>query len=232
MISLGKTLIVDDSEVYLKLASTLLRPYSSSVSTARSVREAIDAIDANPDLDVVVCDVVLGEGDGFDVLDHVASKPEPRARVLMVTGYRDEAGPERAGRMGAVGYLQKPTRLRAIAVALQDSPRGETRCNPRFRCAGVAHALESSADENLVLTWDIYNLSPEGAFLESKGPIGIDEELELLLEIGGRKARVRARVVRVQEPSWMDIGGVGVTFVDPDDEALEAIRAGIEGSTV
>ena len=39
---------------------------------------------------------------------------------------------------------------------------------------------------------------------------------------------MRARVVRIQEPSWLEIPGVGVEFLDLDDEAEEAIGAAIE----
>ena len=46
----------------------------------------------------------------------------------------------------------------------------------------------------------------------------------LELHVGGRRAQVRARVVRVQEPSWMEIGGVGVAFQDPGDDLGELIR--------
>jgi Tfp pilus assembly protein PilZ len=80
------------------------------------------------------------------------------------------------------------------------------------------------------MAWDVYNLSIEGAFLETKGPLPVGEELELLLQLAGGKVRVRARVVRVQEPSWLNIAGVGVAFVEPSEEAEALIAAAIGGA--
>jgi CheY-like chemotaxis protein len=224
MIELGKTLIVDDSATYLKLLTTLPRPYATSVLTAR------DAIDANPDLDVVVCDIVIGDEDGSDVLDHLATRPLPRPQIVMVTGHPEDDGPERAARQGAVGYLRKPTRLRELELALRCASRAEHRLKPRVRCAGVAMLVGPESGQGPHMAWDVYNLSIEGAFLETKGPLPVGEELELLLQLAGGKVRVRARVVRVQEPSWLNIAGVGVAFVEPSEEAEALIAAAIGGA--
>ena len=48
------------------------------------------------------------------------------------------------------------------------------------------------------------------------------------MKLGDREFRVRARVARVQEPSWMDVAGVAVEFADLCDateaELVEAIQ--------
>jgi len=225
---LGKLLIVDDSKLYRKFLTVLLRPYASSVTTAASVSEAIAAIDSEPGLDVVVCDVVLGDGDGFEILEHAASLPGA-PQVLMVTGYRDPSGLERAALLGAVGYLAKPTRLRSIADALR-APIARYPTNRRVRCSGVAYLLDATPPHPEQMAWDLYNLCNDGAFIETKGPLPIGDELYLRLHIAGRQAHVRARVVRVQEPSWMDVGGVGVTFIDPSAESRAVIDAAIQGA--
>lgn len=240
MIELGTALVVDDSDVYRKLLATLLRPYASSVLTAKTVAEARAILDSPSTIDVVVCDVVLEDEDGFEILEHVAASELPLPRVIMVSGFRDDAGPERAARLGAAGYLRKPTRLREIAQVLQSATNAQGEMNSRVRCAGVAYVLEPGpgSQQGEHLAWDLYNLGPHGAFLETKGPLPVGEELDLLLDVGDHQARVRARVVRVQEPSWLNVGGVGISFIDVADEARAAIDAAIaeagerEGATV
>jgi HPt (histidine-containing phosphotransfer) domain-containing protein len=111
--------------------------------------------------------------------------------------------------------------------ALRASPRSEPEVNPRFRCAGVAYVLDPASQHGEHLVWDVYNLDPHGAFLETKGPLPVGEELDLLLEVGGRRARVRAHVARVQEPSWLNVGGVGIRFVDISESARSALDSAI-----
>ena len=42
--------------------------------------------------------------------------------------------------------------------------------------------------------------------------------------------RVRAEVVRLQEPSWAHVGGVAVAFKDFDDGSKEMLMDYIEGA--
>jgi hypothetical protein len=56
-------------------------------------------------------------------------------------------------------------------------------------------------------------------------PLGC--EFHVALEVRGHEARARVRVVRVQEPSWMDVAGVGVSFVDPDDDLRDLVAHAI-----
>ena len=71
----------------------------------------------------------------------------------------------------------------------------------------------------------ISNLSVSGALLETPGeiPIGRLLDLELRLE-DGQVARVTAQVVRVQQPDWGLIGGVGVKFIRYGPGAHDALE--------
>jgi CheY-like chemotaxis protein len=228
-----QVLLVDDSPVYRELMATLLRPYCGELRTAVCAASAIETIESLPDLDLVICDVVMKGDDGFAVLEHVHRRGPSRLQVVMVTGYRGDAGAERARALGAAGYLQKPTTIRQILSAVGGARHGERRTvHPRWRCNGRATLIDPDSGHPGPLTWDLYNISPRGAFLETKGPVPLGSEIDLLLELAGRKAPVRARVVRVQEPSWLEIGGVGVEFLDLDDEAEAAIQSAIEAASL
>jgi CheY-like chemotaxis protein len=230
--SWSKALVVDDSEVYRDVVSTLLRPYSGCVLTARCVDDAIAIVEAHPDLAFVICDVVLGEEDGFAILEHVHRRNARGPRFIMVTAWTHEDGRRRAAELGALACLQKPTRLRQILGALAAAPDAESRdLAPRWRCAGRARLVTADDDTLGCLVWDVYDIGPTGAFLETKGPLPVGAVLKLVLEIGERRFTLRARVARTQEPSWMDVAGVGVEFIGLDDELRAELERAVHGGS-
>jgi CheY-like chemotaxis protein len=223
-----RVLVVDDSKVYRELMATLLRPHCRELVAVGGVAEALEQLSEPANFDLVICDVIMKGDDGFALLEALGERPGPRIPVVMVTGFRSEDGIARAQQLGAAGYLQKPTTVRQILGVLSE-PGGQLGSHPpRLRCSGTASLVEPDTGRSGPLVWDLYNISRSGAFLETKGPIPVGSELDLAVEIGGGRVQVRARVVRVQQPSWMDIGGVGVEFVDPGadlDELVARITA-------
>jgi CheY-like chemotaxis protein len=226
-----KVLVVDDSAVFRELISTLLQPYCEDVVTEASAPEAIECLEGQKDdLDLVICDVVMGSEDGFIVLEYVHRLLQPKPQIVLVTAYGNPSDRERARQLGAAGYLPKPTTMRQILAAVEPDDHGRCcRSKPRWRCVGTASLFDPDSRTAAAIAWDVYNISPRGAFLETKGPLPAGSEFHLAMELDGRKFQVRARVVRVQEPNWMDVGGVGVEFVDlggaAEAELLEAIEA-------
>jgi hypothetical protein len=109
--------------------------------------------------------------------------------------------------------------VRKILAAVGDRRVHQRRePNSRWRCPGKAYLVEDELDRDGCVSWDLYNVGLTGAFLETKCPLAIGTELDLLLVASGRKAHVRAQVVRVQEPSWINVGGVGVKFIGSSDD--------------
>lgn len=211
-------LVVDDSKVFRQMMATVMQPYAGRVHDASGPAEAIAIIDERPGLGLVLTDVVMHGGTGFDVLEHVMSKPEPRPAVILVTAFPADSAVQRAIRLGALDYLPKPTTIRRIlrSFEFRGMPRPEDRHEERWRCTGQAVLIDSSNESDEYVTWDIYNLSPDGAFIETKGPIPVGTEMELQLNVGPEQGRVTARVARVQHPSWIDVAGVGVVFLETD----------------
>jgi hypothetical protein len=71
----------------------------------------------------------------------------------------------------------------------------------------------------------IVDISVSGALLETTGEIAVGTPIDLDLYLdGGVAARVAARVVRLQQPAWGRVGGIGVEFT----EYQEGSRAAIE----
>ena len=68
-----------------EILATLLRVHVDTIVTAASVSEARDRLAEHRDLNLVLCDVVLPDGDGFKVLEHIRELSSPRPQVILRT---------------------------------------------------------------------------------------------------------------------------------------------------
>jgi two-component system LytT family response regulator len=89
-------------------------PHVEHVGEAASCREAIDGVDRlTPD--VVLLDIRMRDGDGFDVLEWIGGRPNPPA-VIFVTAFDHYA--VRAFERAVVDYLLKPIERDRLAQAM------------------------------------------------------------------------------------------------------------------
>lgn len=98
-----KIFIVDDEEQGRNALRTVVQKYTSFqvCGEAKSKKEAIELIcDVQPD--IVLLDINLGDGNGFEVLKELESLP----KVIFVTAYDEYA--LRAFQFNAVDYVLKP----------------------------------------------------------------------------------------------------------------------------
>lgn len=63
-----------------------------------------------------------------------------------------------------------------------------------------------------------------GGLFETRGPLPIGSKLEFEILLGGMTIRAAGTVVRVQEPSWAGVGGVGVRFDWIDEESRSLLE--------
>lgn len=102
----GHLLLVDDDRHILESMADWLREKGYSVDTGASCVEAIAAIDKNA-YDLVLCDIRLDDGEGFDVLAH-CRRQRPTSAVILITGYGTVETAIEAIRAGAFDLLTKP----------------------------------------------------------------------------------------------------------------------------
>jgi CheY-like chemotaxis protein len=229
-ISFSRVLVVSGSSVFRELLRLTLDPHSGEVLVAVDRREGRDQLTRYSPLDVVICDVSLSNGDGFGLLDDVAALGEARPEVILVAGQPMADEEKRALEKGAVGYLQKPIAFRDIASIVKRRIGGVEQRALRRRPGGRACLLGVGDQIDLPdagqpqILWYARDLSITGAFLETESPLPVSAKLDLALEVGDVRIRVTAMVVRVQEPSWGCGGGIGVSFLDYGDSAMETIQ--------
>jgi DNA-binding NtrC family response regulator len=115
--SRGSLLLIDDDRHVLDSMADWLRDQGYKVDTAADRAGAIATIERkSPDL--VLCDVRLPEGDGFDVLAHCREN-HPAASVILLSGYGTVEMAMEAIRSGAFDFLTKPLIDAELEMAIE-----------------------------------------------------------------------------------------------------------------
>ena len=113
----GSLLLVDDDRLLLESMTDWLRSQGLEVDPASGCAEALDRLSQRR-YDLLLIDVRLGDGDGFDLLEQVR-RTEPEANVILMTGYGDADSAVEALRAGALDYLTKPLIDDELLMALE-----------------------------------------------------------------------------------------------------------------
>ncbi len=124
-----RILVVDDELTVCKSIRQVLVGSDYEVDMAQSGEEALSKEAARP-YDVMVVDLMMPGLSGLDLLRMLKAR-NPKARVIMVTGYPTMRNTIQAMQLGAIDFLPKPflpTTLRnLVAAALaagNDEPEG------------------------------------------------------------------------------------------------------------
>jgi DNA-binding NtrC family response regulator len=112
-------LIVDDEADWLVTYERLLRRWGYRVSTAASVETGLTALERDrPDL--VIADLRLPDGDGFQLVQAAREAPRPPPGIV-VTGVPSEDRRRAAMTAGAAAFLAKPFRASALQQFVQSA---------------------------------------------------------------------------------------------------------------
>lgn len=125
-------LLVDDNDRFADTLGSELRDRGYDVQRAADLA----SVDAIPNLDVqyAVVDLRLGADSGLDAIPKILGRC-PGARIVMLTGYGSIATAVKATKLGAVGYLMKPTDVDQVERALheEDDEEGEVPIPDEFQ---------------------------------------------------------------------------------------------------
>src|SRR5262245_18774032 len=103
-----KVLIDDDSLTVRKVVERILESRQMQVRQASLGTEAIERIQ-HDEPDIVLCDVLLPDKEGYEVCRFVKSHPRlDRTPVLLISGIVNPAVLDRAVEVGSAGVMRKP----------------------------------------------------------------------------------------------------------------------------
>jgi two-component system chemotaxis sensor kinase CheA len=103
-----RVLVVDDQFTVRELQRSILEAAGYEVSVARDGREALEALDRDGEIGLVVTDIQMPEMDGFAMLESLRSDDRRRSLpVVVVTSIGDEEHRRRGAELGADAYIVK-----------------------------------------------------------------------------------------------------------------------------
>lgn len=100
-------IIAEDDDRMRELVAAVIDKLDAQVIAADSPQHALDLIEANANVAVVVTDLKMPFVDGHDILNF-ARRANPRTQVVMVTGHGTVESAVLALKAGAFDYIRKP----------------------------------------------------------------------------------------------------------------------------
>ncbi len=111
-------IIDDDPDLSLTLAD-MLRKEDYRVEWARTLEEGMEKI-ARYRPDIVVLDILLPDGDGFEAAQRLKAAGAAAPAIIALTPRMDDAAEERAEKMGLAGHMRKPLYPGALCQMVVD----------------------------------------------------------------------------------------------------------------
>jgi len=115
-----KILIVDDHALIREALRNVLKKIKRGVTIleAPDVRKAVQTIESQPDIRLVLLDLNLPDRDGFSLLTELRER-FPAIAVVVLSGLQDRANVRKALDLGALGYIPKSARREVMISAFQ-----------------------------------------------------------------------------------------------------------------
>ncbi len=113
-------MLVDDEKIIRELGTEILEQFGYSVLTAATGKEALDLYKKERDrISLVILDLIMPGMGGKECLEGVL-KIEPRAKVLVASGYAAEGQTKETIETGARGFVGKPLDIRQMLRAVRE----------------------------------------------------------------------------------------------------------------
>ena len=104
-----KVLVVDDDVRNIFALNSLLERHGMNVITATNGHDAIKLLDSNPDLSLILMDVMMPEMDGYETMRRIREIPDfRRLPIISLTAKAMKGDREKCLQAGASDYVAKP----------------------------------------------------------------------------------------------------------------------------
>ena len=110
-----RILVVEDHSETLEALSRLLSHFGHEISVADGAQTALNAIESK-EFDVVLCDIALPDGTGYDVI--AEAKRKRPVKAVAISGFAATEDIERAREAGFDFHLAKPVDFHELRTVL------------------------------------------------------------------------------------------------------------------
>ena len=133
-------MLVDDEVPFVETMTKRLTKRDLTVITAFSGQEALETLDKNRNLDVVILDVKMPGMDGIEALREI-KKTYPLTEVVMLTGHATVENAIEGMKLGAYDYLMKPCDIEQLILKVNEATGKKRDHEDKIRDAQVKEAL-------------------------------------------------------------------------------------------
>ena len=113
-------LVVDDEPNIRRVLEAVFTKDGYQVKTAENGRKALDILSTDPNLDVAVCDLIMPDMNGVEVLK-AAKEINPKLSVVMITAHGTIKTAVDAMKLGAFDYITKPFDMDEIKLIVKNA---------------------------------------------------------------------------------------------------------------
>jgi adenylate cyclase len=105
---LDTILVVDDSVENLQVLSALLRD-TYKVKVAKNGSKALEILDADPSIDLILLDIMMPDVDGYEVCKQIKSNPSTnKIPVIFLTALNESSDETKGFKAGGADFITKP----------------------------------------------------------------------------------------------------------------------------
>ncbi len=137
-------MLVDDEAPFVETMTKRLSKRNLTIITAENGKEALEQLNHNRNLDVIILDVKMPEMDGIEALREIKGI-SPLTEVIMLTGHATVETAIEGMRLGAFDYLMKPCDIDQLVGKVTDAARKKREHEEKIREARVKEALSYSS---------------------------------------------------------------------------------------
>lgn len=132
-------LLVDDEAAFIAAMGKRLTKRGLRVRRALSGEEALDRLEAEKDIEVVILDVKMPKMDGLEALRAIKAR-FPLTEVIMLTGHATIADAIEGMKRGAFDYLMKPCDMEQLLGKVREAAAKKQRHDEKIAAARI-HAI-------------------------------------------------------------------------------------------
>jgi DNA-binding NtrC family response regulator len=214
--AVARILIVDDDRSIRRTLEKFLGSEGYEVTTAHDAPSAVSAVTSDTATDLVLLDLGLPGGSGFDVLTAIADR-DVKPTVVVVTARDDMQSTVKAIQLGAYEYVVKPVdieRLRAVVKTALESRDARTNLVELVaRAAATGDILGKSASIR-----DVWKQI--GAVSTTRAPVLIRGESGTGKELVAKAIHVASEANRVEQAN-----GAATSAANPSANGPGTTRA-------
>ncbi len=216
-------LLVDDEEAVRRVVVQMLIPEGRAITEAATCAEARAEFDSGRH-SLVITDICLPDGNGFDVIKYVKSV-SPETKIIVMTGQDPSGAAVEGARLGVEHFLCKPFQAQELLEAIRSAnlaSNESARVEVKESRPGWYEFVITSSEDSLLRLQSFLDGELRGAVSESRF-----WELRTAISEMGRNAIEWGNAYDVSRVVMISMGitGEGVTVkIEDQGEGFEVAR--------